>query len=79
MWNPFKKAKQSASNAAVGMAAKLAEKKMRNMSLKERQSMMAEANKPENRGKMLAVMEQMKKTGHITEEQFEEAKKRLGL
>lgn len=79
MWNPFKKAKQATSSAAMGMMAKIAEKKMRNMSPKERQSMVNEAFKPENKDKMLAVMEQMKKSGQITEEQYNLAKQRMGL
>ncbi|HLN18755.1 MAG TPA: hypothetical protein VK255_01130 [Patescibacteria group bacterium] len=79
IWNPFKKVKQSASNAAIGMAAKIAEKKMRNMSPKEQQKMMAEAFKPENRDKMLQAMEIMKNSGQITEEQFRMTKERLGI
>lgn len=79
MWNPFKKVKQSASNAAIGMAAKIAEKKMRNMSPKEQQKMMAEAFKPENKNKLLQAMEMMKNSGQISQEQYDMAKKRLGL
>jgi len=79
MWNPFKKVKQSASNAAIGMAAKIAEKKMRNMSPQEQQKMMQEAFKPENKEKLLAVMEQMRRSGQISEEQYNLAKQKLGF
>lgn len=79
MWNPFKKAKQASSNAAMGMMAKIAEKKMRNMSPIQQQKMMAEAMKPENKNKLLAAMEMMRKSGQISDQQYQEAKKRLGL
>lgn len=79
MWNPFKKAKQSVSSATMGMMAKVAEKKMKNMSPREQQKMMAEAFKPENKNKMLVVMEQMKASGQITEEQYQMAKQKMGL
>lgn len=79
MWNPFKKAKSSASHAAMGMMAKIAEKKMKNMSPKEQQKMMQEAFKPENKDKMLAVMEQMRKSGLLTEEQCNAARSKLDL
>lgn len=79
MWNPFKKAKQASSNAAMGMMAKIAEKKMRNMSPIQQQKMMAEAMKPENKNKLLAAMEMMRKSGQISDQQYQEAKKRFGL
>jgi hypothetical protein len=79
MWNPFKKVKQSGSNMAMNMMAKVAMKKMANMSPKEQQKMMAEAFKPENKDKLLSAMEMMKKTGQLSEEQCRMAKERLGL
>ncbi|HPN96765.1 MAG TPA: hypothetical protein PLK35_03285 [Candidatus Moranbacteria bacterium] len=79
MWNPFKKAKNQASNMAMGMMGKIAMKKLQNMSPQEQQKMMTEAFKPENKEKMVAVMEQMRKTGQITEEQYIMAKQKLGL
>ena len=39
--------------------------------------MAAEAFKPENRSKMLKVMEMMKKTGQISEEQYQLALKQM--
>ncbi len=79
MWNPFKKAKQASSNAAMGMMAKIAEKKMRNMSPAEQQKMMAEAFKPENKDKLIKAMEIMRKSGQISEEQYRMAKQKLGF
>ena len=77
-WNPFKKAKSSVSNAAMGMMQKVAMKKLQSMSPKEQQRMMQEALKPENRKKLLEMMEQMKSAGQITEEQYRSAKQRMG-
>jgi len=78
MFNPFKKAKSKVSASAMGMMQKVAMKKLEKMSPKEQQKMMQEAFKPENKEKMLKVMEQMKAAGQITEEQYRAAKQRLG-
>lgn len=77
-WNPFKKAKSKASSAAMGMMQKVAMKKLQKMSPQEQQKMMQEAFKPENRKKMLEVMEQMKASGQITDEQYRAAKQKMG-
>jgi hypothetical protein len=82
MWNPFNKSKKSngaGGNFAMNMLAKVAMKKMQNMSPEEQQKLMQEAFKPENRDKMIAVMEQMKQGGQITEEQYNILKQRLGF
>ena len=63
----------------MNMMQKIAMKKMAKMSPQEQQKMMADMLKPENKGKMLEVMEYMKKSGQITEEQYQDAKKRLGV
>ncbi|MFA7319673.1 MAG: hypothetical protein WC022_03720 [Parcubacteria group bacterium] len=78
VWNPFKKAKAKVNATALGMLQKVAEKKLQNMSPQEQQKMMREAFKPENKKKMLEVMEQMKATGQITEDQYKVAKQKLG-
>ncbi len=78
MWNPFKKSDKQNSNQ-LGMLQKIAMKKMAKMSPQEQAKMMQEALKPENRGKLMGVMEQLKKSGMISEEQINEAKKRLGM
>jgi len=77
-WNPFKKAKSAVSSTAMGMLQKVAAKKLQNMSPQEQQKMMREAFKPENKKKMLEVMEQMKAAGQITEDQYRVAKQKLG-
>lgn len=78
MWNPFKKS-DSDDTQKLGMLQKLAMKKMMNMSPQEKEKMMQEAMKPENKDKLLQAMEMMKKTGQITDVQIEEAKQKLGL
>ena len=63
----------------MGMMQKIAQKKMEKMSPEQRNKIMQDAFKPENRDKMLAVMEQMKKSGQITEEQYGIAKQKLRM
>lgn len=79
MWNIFKKKTDVDDTQQMGMLQRLAMKKMMNMSSQEKEKMMQEALKPENKGKLLQAMEMMKKTGQITDAQIKEAKKRLGL
>ena len=79
MWNPFKKIKSSVSSKTMGMMQKIAMKKMEKMSPQERSKMMQEAFNPKNKDKMLSVMEQMRKSGQITEEQYKMAKQKLGM
>lgn len=79
MWNPLKKAKAKVSSTAVNMMQKVAMKKIAKMSPQEQQKLMAEAFKPENRDKLLSAMEQMKKSGQITEEQYRMAKQKMGM
>lgn len=92
MWNPFKKnsnnndqdnipGKDDLKDAMpkMNMFQRMAMKKLEKMSPQEQQKMMQEAFKPENRGKIMAAMEMMKKTGQITDEQIEMAKQRLGI
>lgn len=67
----------------MGMLQRLAMKKLMSMSEQERQQLMQKFLSPENIGKnkdkILAQMEQMKNSGMITDSQYEEGKKRLGL
>ncbi|HHE45810.1 MAG TPA: hypothetical protein ENL05_00445 [Candidatus Moranbacteria bacterium] len=77
-FNPFKKAKSKVSATALGMMQKKAMKKLAKMSPQEQQKLAQEAFKPKNKEKMLSVMEQMRKAGQITEEQYRTAKQRLG-
>lgn len=67
----------------MGMLQRLAMKKLASMSEQERQQMMSKFLTPENleknKDKILAQMEQMKKSGMITERQYEEGKKKLNI
>jgi len=63
----------------MGMLQRLAMKKLMNMSPQEREKITQDMLKPENKGKLLSAMEMMKKTGMISDDQVEEAKKKLGL
>jgi hypothetical protein len=71
--------KNKVFGVGVKMMQKVAMKKLQNMSPKEQQKIMQEAFKPENKEKLLAVMEQMKASGQISEEQYRMAKQKMGL
>ena len=81
MWNPFKKNSDSDDDNApkMNMLQRIAMKKIEKMNPKEREKLMREAFAPKNRDKMISAMEMMKKTGQISQAQYEEAKKRMGL
>lgn len=80
MWNPFKKTTTNSDGSQkLGMLQRLAMKKVEKMSQGEREKMMQDALKPENRDKLLKAMEQMKKSGMISESQIQKAKEKLGL
>ena len=92
MWNPFNKKTVAINDSdakvideaevktpKMGMLQAIAMKKMAKMSPQERNKMMQDAMKPENKDKMLAAIEQMKKMGMASEEQIAQARKMLGL
>ena len=80
MWNPFKKNKPGDTDPQkMGMLQRIAMKKLEKMSSQEREKMMQDAFKPENKDKMLKAMDAMRASGQITEEQYNQAKQRLGL
>ncbi len=85
MWNPFKKTSASddvdadVKGPKMGMLQAMAMKKMAKMSPQERQKMMQEAMKPGNRDKIMGVMNAMKASGQVTDEQIAQAKKMLGM
>lgn len=81
MWNPFKKSDNNNQGGgfATNMMMRIAQKKIEKMSPKEREKMMQEAFNPKNKDKLLSAMEMMKKSGQITPEQYEMAKKKLGF
>jgi hypothetical protein len=83
MWNPFKKeggeSDEKKGNFAMNMMSKIAMRRLEKMSPKEREKMIREAMTPKNKDKMLAAMEQMKKAGQISDDQYRMAKKKLGF
>jgi len=85
MWNPFKKNQTALSDddkknaPKMGMLQAMAMKKIAKMSPQERQKMMQEAMQPKNRDKILGMMESMKASGQVTDEQIAQAKKMLGM
>lgn len=79
MWNIFKKKSDNDKNQKLGMLQRIAMRKLQKMSPEERNKIAQEALKPENKDKILAVIEQMKKSGQLSDEQIEMAKKKLGL
>jgi len=81
MWNPFSKnsGADDDNKPKMNMLQRIAMKRIEKMNPKEREKLMREAFAPKNRDKMFAAMKMMKKTGQITDAQFEEAKKKLGM
>jgi len=79
MFNIFKRNKKSDDTQKMGMLQRIAMKKLEKMNPEERDKLMQDALKPENKDKILTVIEQMKKSGQLTDEQIELAKKKLGL
>lgn len=67
----------------MGMLQRLAMKKVMSMDPKEREKLIQKAMTPENiaknKDKILETMEQMKKSGQLTEDQMRMAKEKLGL
>lgn len=67
----------------MGMLQRLAMKKIMKMDPVEREKLMQKAMSPENiaknKDKILETMEKMKESGQLTEEQMNEAKRKLGL
>jgi hypothetical protein len=85
MYNPFKKKNQSpdVSSQKMNFMQRLAMKKLEKMTPEEQMKMAQKMMKPENlaknKDKILAVMEQMEKSGQITKEQAEMARKQFGI
>lgn len=61
------------------MMQSLAMKKAMNMSPKERERVISEAMRPENREKLEKAIKMMEKMGIASKEQIEQAKKQLGI
>lgn len=79
MLNFLKKSKKDTDKQKAGMMQRVAMKKAMNMSPEERDKVLAEAMKPENRAKMEKAIKMMEKIGMANKEQIEAAKKQLGL
>ena len=71
--------KDKVMGVGMNMMQKVAMKKLAKMSPQEQAKMMQDMLKPENKGQLLSAMEMMRKSGQITEQQYQEAKKRLGI
>jgi hypothetical protein len=71
--------KDKVMGVGMNMMQKVAMKKLAKMSPQEQAKMMQDMLKPENKGQLLSAMEMMRKSGQITEQQYQEAKKRLGV
>ncbi len=69
-----KKDNPQADSLKMNMLQRLAMKKMEKMSSQEKAKLMQEVFKPENRNSLLAAMEMMRKSGQISEEQYQAAK-----
>ena len=82
-WNKKKNKDGEGDSRKMGILQRLAMKRVMSMDPKEREKLMQKALTPENisknKDKILETMEQMKKTGQLTEEQFTMAKEKLGL
>ena len=75
----FKKTKNTDDKQKMGMMQSLAMKKAMNMSPKEREKVISEAMRPENREKLEKTIKMMEKMGVASKDQIEAAKKQLGL
>jgi len=59
------------------MLQRIAMRKMEKMSPQEREKMMKEAFDPKNQDKMLKVLDAMKASGQITQEQYDMARRKF--
>ena len=85
MWNPFAKnsttttSDDDVKSPKMGMIQAMAMKRIAKMSPKERNKIMQDAMRPENRDKIMGAMNAMKSSGQVTEDQIAQAKKMLGM
>lgn len=82
MWNPFAKNSTTSDDVKspkMGMIQAMAMKRIAKMSPKERNKIMQDAMRPENRDKIMDAMNKMKSSGQVTEDQIAQAKKMLGM
>jgi len=93
MWNPLKKKKKEedtpkgvgrkAQQPKMGMMQRLAMKKLEKMSPEEQEKLMKKVMTPENihkhKDQIIAQMDEMKRAGQMNQQQYDEAKRRLGI
>jgi len=81
MWNPFSKTPQLDEDGKPKMSflQRMAMKKLEKMSPEERDKIMEDAFKPENRKKLLKEMDKMVKSGMMSKSQVKKAKERMGI
>lgn len=81
MWNPFNKKVELDENGQpkLNFLQRMAMKKIEKMSPEEREKMMQDALKPENRGKLIKEMEKMVESGALSKNQLKKAKERMGI
>jgi uncharacterized protein YaaW (UPF0174 family) len=75
--NTDKKDSAQTDSLKMNMLQRLAMKKMEKMSAQEKAKLMQEVFKPENKSSLLSAMEMMRKSGQISEEQYQAAKQKL--
>jgi hypothetical protein len=78
MWNPFKKNSNGDDTQKMGMLQRVAMRKLEKMSPQERGKMMKEVLSPKNHDKMLKVLDTMLSSGQISQEQYNQAKQKMG-
>ena len=80
MWNPFGKNNQKEENSPkMNMLQRLAMKRMERMSPNEKAKMMQDVLRPENKAKLISAMEMMRKSGQISQEQYDLAKQKMDM
>jgi hypothetical protein len=83
MFNIFKKKNKIDNPNQMGFIQRIAMKKMQNMSpeqqMKMAQKMMTPENIAKNKDKIIEMMEQMKASGQISQEQVNTIKNQFGL
>jgi hypothetical protein len=93
MWNPLKKKKKEeespkgvgrkAEPTKMNMMQRLAMKKLEKMSPEEREKLMKKVMTPENihkhKDQILSQMDEMKRSGQMNQQQYDDAKRRLGF
>ncbi len=67
------------SQPKLNFLQRAAMKKLEKMTPQERDTMIQDAMKPENREKLIEAIEKMQSSGMVSKSQIEKAKKQIGL